>query len=306
MPSAATPKITCAYDQPLQLAESPLWSADEQALYWIDISACELHRLHPVSKSHNFWQLPSEPGCLASDASGGLIIALRTGIVHLDPGSGAIEPLLSAPYDQQAERFNDGRCDPAGRLWVGSLREQRDGPLAALYCIEHGAIRDAGPRATVSNGVAFSPDGRTLYHTDTSAHAIHAYPFDASHGTLGEARLFHQFPNDRNASDYGGRPDGAAVDSEGGYWCAMYEGGRILRFAPDGTLLREIHLPVRCPTMPAFGGVDLRTLYVTTVRHGRPKAELQELPLSGYLLSLQVDVRGCLETAYIRGGGPVQ
>lgn len=288
----------------MQLGESPLWSVTEQTLYWIDISAHELHRLHPDSNYHDYWPLSSEPGCLAPDASGGLIIALRTGIVHFDPASGTSEPILPAPYDQQIERFNDGRCDPAGRLWVGSLRDQRDGPLAALYCVDQDVIRDAGPRATVSNGVAFSPDARTLYHTDTSAHAIHAYPFDASCGNLGARRLFHQFASDRNAPDYGGRPDGAAVDAEGAYWCAMYEGGRLLRLAADGTPLHEIRLPVRCPTMLAFGGADLRTLYVTTVRHGRPSAELREFPWSGYLLSLRVDVPGCVENAYIRANPP--
>lgn len=284
----------------MQLGESPAWAAAEEALYWIDIVACELHRWHPASGIHHSWPLPSEPGCIALGADGGVLIAMRTGLAWFDPRDGALTPIAAAPYDTARLRFNDGRCDSAGRLWVGTLYEPRDQPLAPLFRVERGTISDSGQRATVSNGVAFSPDGRTLYQADTSAHVIHAYDFDPLLGIIGARRVFRQFSNQRQALDYGGRPDGAAVDSEGAYWCAMYEGGRLLRLSPAGELMQEIRLPVRCPTMMAFGGDDLRTLYVTTVRHNRPAAELQHYPLSGYVLTLRVDVPGRLETPYIR------
>jgi len=151
---------------------------------------------------------------------------------------------------------------------------------------------------TVSNGVAFSPDSRVLYHTDTTAHRIMAYDFDVKTGQVGGGHCFKQFSTDRSLN-YGGRPDGAAVDSEGTYWCAMYEGGRILRLSPGGEVLREIRLPLRCPTMIAFGGADLRTLYITSVRQNRPETELTQYPLSGCVLALDVDVPGRLESAYI-------
>lgn len=297
---SATDQIGVALDTPMQLGESPTWVAVEAALYWIDIAACAVHRLHPASGMHHSWPLPAEPGCIAPCADGGLILAMRSGLAWFQPRSGALTPIAPAPYDTGNMRFNDGRCDSAGRLWVGTLYEPRDQPLAPLYRVERGVISDSGKRATVSNGIAFSPDDRTLYQADTNAHLIRAYDFDRRHGTLGPARLFQQFVDERPAQDYGGRPDGAAVDSAGAYWCAMYEGARLLRLAPDGKLLREVRLPVRCPTMVAFGGADLRTLYVTTARHNRPATELQQYPLSGYLLSLRVEVAGRPEFAYIR------
>ncbi|WP_460841914.1 SMP-30/gluconolactonase/LRE family protein [Noviherbaspirillum agri] len=287
-----------AFDTPMLLGESPLWHPCERALYWIDIAGRAVHRLHPESNAHIAWGLPSEPGCIARCADGGLIVAMRSGVEILDTVSGKLSPLLDAPFDPSRVRFNDGRCDAKGRLWVGSLYEPRDRPGATLYCIERGVIRDVGHPVTVSNGVAFSIDDSTLYHADTTAHCIRAYDFDLTTGSVGTSRVFKQFSPDRTNS-YGGRPDGAAVDSENTYWCAMYEGGRLLRLSPSGDILAEISLPVRCPTMVAFGGDDLRTLYITTARHNRKEDELKDHPLSGCVLSLCVDVPGRVEPAYL-------
>ena len=128
------------------------------------------------------------------------------------------------------------------------------------------------PATSASNGLAFSPDNRTLYRSDTTSHTIRAYDFDVASGQLGASRILREFSQDRT-NNYGGRPDGAAVDSEGAYWCAMMEGSRLLRLSPDGEILSELKLPARCPTMLAFGGPDLKTLYVTTARNNRPAAE---------------------------------
>jgi sugar lactone lactonase YvrE len=222
---------------------------------------------------------------------------MRSGLALLNFESGRLTPIADAPYDQSAMRFNDGRCDAAGRLWVGTIYEPRDHPHAALHCLERGSLRDSGKRATVSNGVAFSPDNRTMYHADTTSHCIRSYAFDVDSGALGESRVLKQFSSDRK-NDYGGRPDGGAVDSEGAYWCAMYEGGRLLRLSPDGDILHEVVLPVRCPTMMAFGDDDLRTLYITTVSKNRPADELALHPLSGCVLRLRVDVPGLPEHFY--------
>lgn len=282
----------------MQLGECPLWHVQQAALYWIDIDGCAVHRLRPANGAHQVWPMPSEPGCIAINASGGLIVALRSGLALLDTDNGQLTPVADAPYDPATTRFNDGRCDAAGRLWVGSIYEPRDHPHAALYCIERGLIRDSGKRATVSNGVAFSPDSKTLYHADTTSHRISAYEYDVATGIISGTRLLKQFSTDK-LNNYGGRPDGAAVDSEGAYWCAMYEGGKLLRLSPGGEVLREIFLPVRCPTMLAFGGDDMRTLYITTVSKNRPAAELEKFPLSGCVLSLRVDVAGLAEHAYL-------
>jgi sugar lactone lactonase YvrE len=228
-----------------------------------------------------------------------MVVALRSGVRLLDTESGELHPLAGPPYDPARLRFNDGRCDAAGRLWVGTIYEPRDQALASLYCLDHGQMRDHRKPATVSNGLAFSPDCRRLYHADTTAHRISVYEFDPAHGEIGVGRVFRQFSAERN-SEYGGRPDGAAVDSEGAYWCAMMEGGRLLRLSPDGDTLAEIALPVRCPTMVAFGGSDLRTLYITSAGLIRPESERQRYPLSGQLLALRVEVPGLPEPAYRR------
>lgn len=290
--------IQVLFDTRMQLGECPLWHPDEEALYWIDIAGLAVHRYHPSSGAHASWPLPSEPGCIARSANGGLLVAMRSGLAMLDADSGSLTQVAAAPYDTTKIRFNDGRCDAAGRLWVGTLYDPRDRAGGSLYCVERGAVRDAGKPVTVSNGVAFSPDNRTLYHADTTAHRITCYDFDVATGHIGNERLFKQFSTDRS-HQYGGRPDGAAVDSDGAYWCAMFEGGRVLRLSPSGEILREIALPVRCPTMVAFGGADLRTLYITSARHNRSATELSKHPLSGCVLMLQVDVPGRAEPAYI-------
>lgn len=295
----STRDIRPVLDAPMLLGESPFWHPEEEALYWIDIAASQVHRFHPQSGTHRSWSLPSEPGCIARCAGGGLIVAMRDGLSILSTDDGSLTAIASAPYDASRMRFNDGRCDSAGRLWTGTAYDARDQALGSLFCVERGHIRDMRHPVTVSNGVAFSKDERTLYHADTTAHTITAYDFDVVSGQVGNGRLFKQFPTDKTRN-YGGRPDGAAVDTEDAYWCAMYEGARILRLAPDGEILLEITLPVRCPTMIAFGGEDLKTLYITTARHKRPSEELIAHPLSGYVLSVRVDIAGRPEPAYLR------
>jgi sugar lactone lactonase YvrE len=292
--------IQVAWGEPMAVGESPLWNRAEACLYWVDIDGLAVHRLDPASGEHRHWKMDSEPSALAQSAGGGLVVALRSGFVHLDTVSGAVSAIASAPYDTSTARFNDGRVDPAGRFWVGTLYEPRDKPAAEMYVLERGKVRPAslGPM-TNSNGLGFSPDQKWMYHADTAAHRVDRHAFDVATGTVSPAQPFQQFPADKAAANYGGRPDGAAVDSEGAYWCAMFEGGRLLRFAPDGSLLREVTLPVRCPTMVAFGGADLRTLYVTSASHNRSAAERARYPLTGCVLSLRVEVAGLAEPMYL-------
>ena len=293
-----TSDITVAFASTMLLGECPVWNPEAQLLYWIDIPGSTLHQLDPVTHQHRHWPLASEPGCIACCASGGIIIAMRHGIEHFSPLSGQFTPLVQAPYDQDIMRFNDGRCDSAGRFVLGTIYEPRDKTDALLYSFSKGKLHPLGPRATVSNGVAFSPDNRRLYHSDTSAHQISVYDYDLVSGAVSNQRLFQQFSKDKS-TNYAGRPDGSAVDSEGAYWCAMFEGGALLRFSPDGELLLRLPLPVKCPTMLAFGGADLKTLFITTARHNRPAAELEQCPLSGHLLKVSVAVAGLNEHAYL-------
>lgn len=283
-----------AVSEPCLLGESPFWHPVEQALYWCDIAAHRVHRLDPVSGASSRWQLDGEVACCAPVLGGGLLLGMRDGLWRFDPTSGQRELLAAPPYDPAEQRFNDGKCDPQGRFWVGTIHDRRE-PAAALYRWAGEKLERCADGITTSNGLAWSLDGHTMYWSDTKAHRIYAFDFDIAAGSLSRQRVFAQFEPrtaGQSLADYGGRPDGAAVDAEGGYWVAMYEGQRLLRLAPDGTLLQTLELPVRCPTMPCFGGADLKTLYITTARQGRPEAELLGQPMAGCVLALRVDVPG--------------
>jgi sugar lactone lactonase YvrE len=220
---------------------------------------------------------------------------MRDGLWRFNPATGQRVALAAAPYDPATERFNDGKADPQGRFWVGTIYEPRHPAQAALYCLADGRLERRAGGVTVSNGLAFSPDGRTLYWSDTKAHTVFAFDFDGQDGSLSRQRVWAQFAlraPDQPLSEYGGRPDGAAVDAEGCYWVAMFEGARLLRLSPAGEVLSELPLPVRCPTMPCFGGDDLRTLYITTSRQNRPAEALAREPWAGRVLQCRVDVPG--------------
>ncbi len=294
-----TEQFDVVHQAPMQVGECPLWSVAEQAIYWVDIGGFTVHRAHPASHAHRAYRMDSEPSALALHAGGGLVVACRAGFVHLDTASGAVTPIAAAPYDTSTTRFNDGKVDAAGRFWVGTIFEPRDRQAAEMYCLEQGkvSLKWSGGMMN-SNGLGFAPDNLSMYHADTAAHRVDRYRFDLAAGVASEPVCFHQFDSNKGAPGYGGRPDGAAVDSEGAYWCAMFEGGRLLRFSPAGEQLAEIKLPLRCPTMLAFGGADLRTLYITSASHGRSAAELEQYPLSGRLLSLRVDVAGRADPLY--------
>jgi sugar lactone lactonase YvrE len=278
------------------LGESPLWHPSEQVLYWCDIPGHKLNRYDPRGAKHRQWAFDTDVACCAPLVDGGLLLALRSGLVRFDPATGERRLLeMPLPYDPKLERFNDGKADAQGRFWVGTIYEPRDPAKAALYRLDGGQLERMAGDITVSNGLAWSPDGRTMYWSDTKAHRTFALDFERGDGDLSNRRVFAQWPTKQPNQDlftYGGRPDGAATDAEGHYWCAMFEGARVLRLAPDGRVVQEIQLPVRCPTMPCFGGADLKTLYITTARENRPAEELAREPLAGCVLQVRVDVPG--------------
>jgi sugar lactone lactonase YvrE len=276
-----------------------VWHAVESALYWVDVNGFMVHRLHPASGKHSAWKMASEPSAIAPDIDNNLVVATRAGFVYLNTSSGEIEDIAPAPYDPKLMRFNDGRVDPAGRFWVGTLYEPRDQPKAEMHVLEAGKLRQAWAGGmTNSNGLAWTPDGKTMFHADTTSHRIDAYDYDVTTGAHSNGRNLVTFDADKTTGTYGGRPDGAAIDSEGNYWIAMFEGGRILKLSPTGELLQQIDLPVRCPTAVCFGGPDLRTLYVTSAAGGRPAEELAQLPNSGKVLAFRVDVAGLEQPEY--------
>ena len=294
MPFTEAP-IVRPVSSPCLLGESPFWHPQEQCLYWCDIPGKRLHRLDPSTGESRHWDFEVEPCSCAPMLDGGVLLAMRDGLWRFDPERSERQRLVAPPYDMARERFNDGKCDPAGRFWVGTIWEPRDAPAAALYCYSAGALERQADGVTVSNGLAWSPDGRRQYWSDTKAHTIYCLDVDTADGSLSGRRVFASFPVKQAGQDldtYGGRPDGAAVDQEGCYWVSMFEGGQVLRLAPDGSVRDRVVLPVRCPTMPCFGDADLRTLYITTARENRPAPELAQQPLAGCVLALRVDTPG--------------
>jgi sugar lactone lactonase YvrE len=286
---------TVALELRAELGESPVWSVEEQVLYFVDIKGRALHRFDPATGRVVTWPMPEDIGCIGLRKGGGFIAGMRSGLWLLDAEARLEAKLAINPEDQSTSRFNDGRVDPSGRFFVGTIDEVKTGAQAHLYRFDrHGLVPVAGDLLT-SNGLAFSPDGRTLYHSDTPTFTVWRYAYDPKTGALSDKQVFVRLvPTETDR----GRPDGAAVDLQGCYWTALFEGGRVQRYSPDGQLLAEYPVPARCPTMIAFGGHDLRTLYVTSARTGRDPEELAALPYSGSLFSMQVDGPGLPEPRF--------
>jgi len=292
-----TPK-TC------ELGESPFWHPVEQQLYWVDIPGKQIHRCNIFMGSIESWAMPSEPGSIAPAKSGGLVIALRDGIYRARDWGGGLEKLIDALHDTATTRFNDGKADPTGRFWAGTMYEPRTTASAQLFSLNHGVLEPKVSHATIANGLAWSPDAKTIYWADTPTHTIRAWDWNAQTNTMNRERIFKQWPGKPQGwqfgmAGYGGRPDGAAVDAEGNYYVAMFEGARICKLSSSGVELASIAVPAQCPTMPCFGGDDLKTLYVTTARYNRSDAELQAYPDSGCVFSMRMEIPGLPVNFYV-------
>lgn len=267
------------------VGESPVWDAALGRLWWVDIRAPALHRTDPATGATETWPMPEAIGSICLCRSGAVLLALRSGIHRFDPAQpGAVPQLLARPVGEPAHnRLNDGKASPEGRFLVGSMDDRAEKlPVAALHSLDpDGRCTRLAAGFVISNGLAWSPDGRTLYHSDSRASVIWAWDYDPARGAIAGQRVFAA-PTEQD-----GRPDGAAVDVEGGYWSAGVSAGRLNRFLPDGRLERSIVLPVRAPTMPCFGGPGLRTLFVTSLTPAGPPH-----PLDGALIALDVGIAG--------------
>ena len=279
--------------------ESPVWDAAQQALYWVDIPAGRLHRWTLADGRHQSWQGPQMLACIAQSGDGSWIAGMESGLFNLQLHSdGRLDANLLSPvtHAQPNMRFNDGRCDRQGRFWAGTMvMDMAAGaPAGALYRYAAGQSAPLTPQLEgliVPNGLAFSPDGTLMYLSDShpDVQKIWAFDYDIDSGIPHNRRLLVDM------NHYAGRPDGAAVDAEGCYWICGNDAGQIHRFTPEGKLDRSLHVPVKKPAMCAFGGANLDTLFVTSIR---PAGDISDQPLAGGVFALNPGIKGLPEPAF--------
>jgi len=274
-----------------RLGECPLWDERERMLWWVDIRWPAVKRLDPATGAVMMLVLPEVVGSIALREKGGLLAATKSGIHFLDSASGVLAAKADPERDMPDNRFNDGRCDRAGRFWAGTMSMVNRDPVGSLYRFDAGLectkLRNA---IIIPNSLAFSPDGRTMYFADTLRHTIWAYDYDAGSGAARHERVF--------AHTGAGWPDGSCVDADACLWNAEYGGSRLVRYTPAGKVDRSVALPVANPTCCCFGGEDLGTLYVTTATQGLAPEDLARQPLAGSVLALRPGVQGLAESRF--------
>lgn len=269
-----------------QLGEGPVWVQRDSALWFVDIKARRAHRWHPGRAESRSWPAPEQPGFLAPLSGGGFIVGLKSGLARFDPQSCAFTHLLAVEPDLPANRLNDGTVSPEGELWFGSMHDTEAERSGALYRLDgEGRCVRLDNGYIITNGPAFSPDGRVFYHTDTSDRTVYAFDRPDPH-TLVNKRVFVRIEEEA------GYPDGTTVDQEGCVWIALWGGWGVRRYSPEGKLLATVRLPCANVTKIAFGGSDLRTAYVTTAWAGMTQEQRAAQPLAGDLFSFGAPAPG--------------
>jgi L-arabinonolactonase len=273
------------------LGEGPVWDVQEQALYWVDIRKPAVRRYDGRNRTVTAWVMPEMVGSLAVRNQGGLLLALKSALVLFDSPSGSMQRVASPEADRPSQRFNDGKCDRQGRFWAGTMNDTARQPDGTLYRFDRSGCVAVESGITIPNSLCWSPDGRTMYFSDSWTRTICAFDFDPATGQVVNKRPFA-------TTTAPAIPDGATIDAEGCLWCAEYDGWRITRFAPDGRRMCSIELPFQRPTSCMFGGPDLGTLFVTSATQKLSPAELAKQPLAGALLAMDVGVRGLPEARF--------
>jgi sugar lactone lactonase YvrE len=274
-------------DAKATLGEGPVWDVASQTLLWVDIEGRRLHFYHPASQ--RVIELPEKPGCVVPDARGGLVLALKNRFARLDPATEQLRVLCTAEPERAGQRFNDGKCDPAGRFWAGTMTDDWSKPgTAALYCLypDH-SCRQMLVDITCSNGLAWSLDARTMYYIDSASGVVAAFDYDLASGAIANRRVVIEHPRSE------GILDGMTIDEEGMLWIALWDGGCVSRWDPaSGRMIGKIPLPASRPTSCTFGGAGLDELTITSARIGLTESQLAEQPLAGGLFRATVGVRG--------------
>lgn len=282
-PAPVSHTITRFIDTTYQLAECPTWDDRKNRLLWADIQGRTIQSMDWESRDITTWHFDNEVGSFGLTEDERLIVAVWDKVMLFDPESGNSEVLVEIQPDQPRTRLNDGKVGPDGAFWVGTMdtNSPRD-PIAGLYRVDaSGEAAEIRDELLCSNGLAWTPDGTYMFHSDTSPGWIEYYTFDPVAGTLGSKMLFAQQTNET------GRPDGATVDADGNYWSAGVSAGVLNCFAPDGNLLQAIKMPVEKPTMPCFCGPDLDHLVVTSIKQPSDPTAIEPDTLSGGLFLVE-------------------
>jgi sugar lactone lactonase YvrE len=279
------------------LGEGVIWNPDEEALYWCDNLKSNIQRYDPANGQHRVWDMPESVGCIVFREKGGICAAMKSGFAFIDDLDNLnIRTIVDPEPGMVGNRLNDGKCDRAGRFWCGSMDEDLAKPTASLYRLDPDLTchkLDTG--IIVSNGIAWSPDNKTMYFSDTRAEALYAYDFDFANGGVSNRRVFV------DTSDKPYRIDGATVDADGFYWCAEVHDWHIGKYAPDGTQVDRIRVPVRQPTMCTFGGRDLDILYVVSATRFLEPGEAEQQPHAGGLFAIHGTGATGLPEPYFKG-----
>jgi len=284
-------EISCVADVKAVLGEGPVWVARKRALYWVDINGRSIFRRDEVGSVH-VWAAPMKIGSLAPRSQGGFIAGTEQGLALVDEDFTDFHVFANPDEALPDNRFNDGKVDRAGRFWAGTMDNREREASGTLYRVGPDLAWtriDQGYRVT--NGPAFSPDGRTMYHSDTARQVTYAFDLDES-GNASNRREFLRFAKGE------GYPDGMTVDAEGCLWIAFWDGWCVRRISPKGDRLLELEVPVQRPTSCAFGGSELNTLFITSARRDLQGTELDRQPLAGGLFAADVGVEGIAEVPF--------
>jgi len=286
---AAQATLELVADARAALGEGPTWDAERAVLWWVDITAGRVHRFDPRTGDDAAIDVGSPVGAVALRRGGRLVAAVVAGLAVLDPAAEGIATLLNLDAGEPPLRCNDAKCDPAGRLWVGRMGLGAEPGAGALLRVDDDlTVTTRLTDLTIPNGLGWSPDGRTMYFTDSTWGEVRAYPYDPATGAMGDGRLLARL------AEGGAVTDGLTVDAEGCLWVALWGGNRVVRVAPDGTVCGRLKLPVSRVTSCAFGGPDLGDLYVTTAGGTDPAdaAAGAAEPHAGGLFRCRPGVRG--------------
>ena len=280
----------CVLDAQAGLAEGPHWWAEKGVFLWVDIEASRVGLFDPVARSNRFLDLPSHVGAVVPTTAGDLVAATAQGFVRLDPDSGVVTALHDPEPGRSEHRFNDGKCDPWGRFWAGTMAYDFSPGAGSLWRLNNDfSCSLQWQELTISNGLAWSLDRRFLYLIDSPTLTVMAFPLTSTGGLADHPTTCITIPAEWNAL-----PDGMCIDAEGKLWIALFGGGAVTRWDPqDGRLMQTVELPCRQVTSCCFGGPDLDQLLITTARRGLDAQALGEQPLAGGLFQLSLGMKGC-------------